>query len=260
MKSRNPIIEFDKLKMFFGLPYVIDLADCEGSISITQPSILDMVKMGEKKFYSTISIFTTNTTSYRLMLWESGIDWNEISDFDLFLLLYKGIDPEVSKMIFGDLDWEKFQLYEKDKEDVKTRVLYDSENHIEINEEVYWHFSQYIRKTFNMEPEEKLTNDPILKRQYITKDQHQQDINKQKEEKGLDSSSSILSLISSCLNHPGFKYDLEGLGKMNVCQFYDSVKRLQVYENSTACLKGLYSGFVSSKDIPADNYNFMKDI
>ena len=47
---------------------------------------------------------------------------------------------------------------------------------------------------------------------------------------------------------------------MNIFEFYDSVKRLQVYENATACLKGLFSGFVDGSKISADQYNFMKEI
>ena len=72
--------------------------------------------------------------------------------------------------------------------------------------------------------------------------------------------ASILALISSCVNHPGFKYNLQQLKEVGVAQFYDSVKRLQVYENATACLKGMYSGFVDGKKIHAEDYNFMKEI
>jgi len=39
------------------------------------------------------------------MLWDNGIDWNKISNYELFLMIYKSENPIVSKMIFGDVDF-----------------------------------------------------------------------------------------------------------------------------------------------------------
>ena len=76
----------------------------------------------------------------------------------------------------------------------------------------------------------------------------------------IESSSSIQALISSCINHPGFKYSLKDLKHVGVAEFYDSVKRLQVYEQSTALMKGMYSGFVDGSKLKATDYNFMREI
>jgi len=40
----------------------------------------------------------------------------------------------------------------------------------------------------------------------------------------------------------------------------DSVQRLQVYEASTALLKGMYSGMVDSSKVKAEDYNWMKSL
>ena len=246
--------------MFFGDPYVIDVESATGTVTLYQPCIGDLIKIGQEKFFSSLSILITNTTSYRLPLWEMGIDWNEFSDFSLFLLLYKRLDPDVVKMLFGDLDVLTFEVFSKQIEDKEILVLYNEELEIEINEEVYFHISQYFRKAFNMNPEEKITKDPIMKQWFINKDKRQLEIDKKKEEKGQLKSSTLLPLISACLNHPGFKYDLDGIRKLTVGQFYDSVHRLQIYENSTAIMKGMYSGFVDGKKIKPEDYNFMKEI
>jgi hypothetical protein len=74
------------------------------------------------------------------------------------------------------------------------------------------------------------------------------------------SDTSIQSIISSLVNHPGFKYKLKELKEVGVAEFYDSVKRLQVYEQTTSLLKGMYSGFIDSKNIKPQDYNFMRDI
>ena len=122
-KPRNPKVKFDELQMYFGEPYKIDLEDTEGSITIYQPTIGNIVKMGEEKFYSSLSVFTTNTTQHRLMLWDMGVDWNTTSDFELFIMLYQSIDDDVSQLLFK-LDFSKFEPYTRELNGEKEIVLY----------------------------------------------------------------------------------------------------------------------------------------
>lgn len=259
---RNPQIEFDKLKMYLGEPYTIHVNDVCNDIVISQPTIGDIIRFGEKEFYETLNKFVCNTTSYRLMLWKHKIDWNELSDFELFCILYQSIDNEASKLIFKDIDFSKFKISsETDAEGNENMVLVDYENHYEINQDAYNHFSQYLRNVFNMFPEEKITSDPIMKKWFIRKDERQLQINEEKKKNGKPPEEfSIQPIISACINHPGFKYKLQDLKEIGVCEFYDSVKRLQIYESSTALMKGIYSGFVNGKDINPENYNFMRSV
>lgn len=258
LKSRNPVIEFDSLKMYFREPYVIDCESAIGTITVIQPAIGKIVECGDKRFYSTLNIFVTNTTSHRLLLWDNGIDWNEISDFDLFCMLYKQIDNECAKLIFDDIDFNDFQIVRKNDGSIS---LYNEKLNIEINDDVYQHIAQYLRNVFQIFPEEKLTQSSYLKNMFIEKDRREIHNAQLKAEQGKDvNQSSIQNLISACVNHPGFKYKLSELREMGVCEFYDSVKRLQIYESSTALMKGMYSGFVDAKGISPDSYNFMRDI
>ena len=43
-------------------------------------------------------------------------------------------------------------------------------------------------------------------------------------------------------------------------EFYDAIQRLQIYESSTALMKGMYSGMISAKNIDSESYNFMRNI
>lgn len=259
MKSRNPVIEFDDVQIYFADPYVIDIEGAQGTITVTQPKLGDMIKIGQARFFSSINTLITNTTSYRLPLWEIGLDWNNFSDFSLFAMLYRTVDKEVSELIFDGLDITQFELYEKDIEDKQEIILYNKEHDIEINEMVYFHISQYLRTAFNIQPEEKFTNDKTMKEWFITKDKRQLEIDRDKAKKDGEKKTSILPLISTCVNHAGFKYNIEEMRNLTVAQFYDSVKRLQIYENCTAVLKGMFSGFVDSSKIKAEAYNFMRE-
>jgi len=252
LKLRYPPIEFDRLQMYMGFPYVIDLPSAEGSITISVPTMRTFIELGEKRYLQTINVFTTNTTEYRVPLWDVGIDWNEISDFELFCMLYKQIDPEVSKSIFGDFNFNDLELYKKDE----IIVLYNEKLNVEINEEVYQHIAQYLRIIFNINPVEKITKDKFLKDMYIHKDRVEAE-NKKKKQK---ENTSIQPLISACVNHPGFKYRLKEVLDMGIYEFYDSVARLNIYESTTAVLKGMYSGFVDASKFKSDDFNFMREL
>lgn len=259
-KSRNPVIEFDRLQMYFGEPYTIDIESAEGVLTVYSPTIGKIIEVGEKRFYQTLNIFCTNTTANRLMLWEIGSDWNTVSDFELFSMLISGIDNEVCHIFFGDLDFSKFERRAKLVNDQPVLVLYDEEDNIEINEEVYFHLSQYLRAVFNYYPEEKITRDPVLKRWYIDKDKRERKRIEDDKKKGKEHSNSIQSQISSFINHPGTKYKLHELKEVGVCEFFDSLQRLQIYESSTALMKGMYSGFIDGSKIKPEEYNFMRVI
>lgn len=261
---RNPVIEFDQLRLYFGEPYVIDLEGIPGSVTVYSPTIGDIIQIGEKRFYQNLNIFITNTTQYRVFLWDFGVDWNDFSDFQLFTLLYNQIDPEVARLMFGDLNFANFQplVKHKDLDDEQGEViLWSEEDQIEINSDVHNHFSQYLRNVFGMFPEEKITHDDILKQWYITKDKRAIENAKKLAEAGKKKpEQSMKSIVSAMVNHPGFKYKLKELKEVGVAEFYDSVKRLQVYEQSTALLKGMFSGFVDGSKIKPEEYNFMRDI
>jgi len=257
IKTRYPQIEFDKLQIYCGVPHVVDVESANGSIEIILPTVGDIVRLGQKKFDETLSVFTTNTTSYRLLLWKQGIDWNELSDFELFCMLYKQIDDEVAKLLFKDVRFSDFNIYSKKLEDVETIILYNPETQVEINEEVYQNIAQYLRIAFNISPEEKITKDDALKRAYIRKDESALKVAEMDKEK---KDSSLQPLISACVNHPGFKYNLKEVMDISICEFYDSVKRLQLYENCTALMKGMYSGMIDGSKIDSNAYNFMKAI
>lgn len=260
-KARNPVIEFDRLKMYFGEPLVLDFEDLRGQLTIYSPTIGDVIEIGERRFYQTLNMLTTNTTANRLMLWENNIDWNEMSDFELFSMLVKTVDLEVAKLFFRDVDITKFERFVRQKEDNQEMILYNEESDIEINERAYFYISQYLRCMFNYYPDEKITLDPILKKWYIEKDKRQKAIDEEKALKDATSFKSALqSQISSFISHPGTKYKLHELKEVGVCEFFDTLQRLQIYESATACMKGLYSGFVDGKKIKSEDYNFMREI
>ena len=271
----KPKYEVDKLRLYFCEDYTI-----QDKIIIHQPRIQDFIDLGETNIYSVIAPFTCNTTSYRVQLWDMGIDWNKISDFQLFTILVKTIQPEYAKIMFQCkcpklnvngtpvlngkgtvvfeneyIDFQNFKLCTQTKEGKEEFFLYNSELNLKIDQQVYEEIFNYICNMFNTFPKRELCKNKTLKQDLINKDKLEL-ANKELNNSG----SHLLPMVSFALNHPGFKYKKNELRDVGIYEFMDSVQRLQIYESTKALIAGSYSGFADLSKVNKDEFNFMRDI
>lgn len=110
---------------------------------------------------------------------------------------------------------------------------------------------------FNIYPKVEKAKGKTTKELMIDEDRAKLSLESEKDKK---SKSTLLSLISSCLNHPGFKYKLEEINNMGIVQFMDSVQRLQIYESTVALNSGMYSGMCDMSKVDKKLFNFMREL
>ena len=243
----------DPLLLYIGDPYPVT-----EKIIIYQPTIDDIILFGEKRFYDMVNVFIANTTMYRLALWDMGMDWNKVSDFELFSYLIGTLNVEDTKILFGEIDFTLFKPVPVVHEDSDVPyILYNEEQGIVIDQEIYTIISNYIRTMLNIFPKAEKAKGKATKEAIIWEEREKLRLAKEKDE---GYSSILYPMISSCLNHPGFKYNKNELRHIGIVEFMDSVQRLQIYESTTALLKGVYSGMVDTKNIDSDEFNFMRDL
>ena len=245
------MFQYDTLQMYFRDDYHVN-----DKIVIHQPSIGDILETGEKEFFSSLYAFIGNPTTYRLQLWKLGYDWNKVSDFELFCALAPKTEKSFSDMVFNGLDFSLFEDCAREKDDETEVVLYNPEEDIMINEEIYLHIRDYLQALFKIYPKVEKAKGKTTKEWIIKEEEEKLEQNKDSQ----DSDSMLFPLISSCVNHPGFKYKLQELRDVGIFEFMDCVSRLQVYESSTALLKGMYSGFIDTSKIDDSKFNFMREI
>lgn len=246
--------KYDILKMYFGEDYYVT-----DKIRIIQPTIGDILEFGESKFWGVVSKLCANPTSLRLMLWDNGIDWNKIEDFELFIMLVQDLEKKDTEILFGDIDFTKFKLIKNSNE--KLVLVYMPDPTIQIDEEVYTRMVGYLRVMFNIHPrvekaKGKTTKEAIIDEERINLRNELNKIDKETWER-----STLFPLISAALNHPGFKYKKSELKEIGIVEFMDSVKRLQVYESVTSFMTGIYMGMVDTKKINLqEELNWMRDL
>ena len=245
---------FDKLKIYFGEDYEVK------GIKISMPTIGDILRIGENVFYQALAPFLYNSTSIRAALWDLNIDWNDVRDIEVFGFLIKNVkNTEPLSLIFKDVDFTDFIVTSAKRqiEDENYELaLYSESQGILLYEGEYMEIAEYIREILNVHPKVEKAKGKTTKKWMIQEDK----MNIAQLENKNENNSTLLPLVSACINHPGFKYKLEELREMGLYQFMDSVKRIQIYESSIALTHGSYSGFCDLSKIDKKQFDFMRQI
>ena len=242
------LIDIDELKMYFNEPFYIN-----DKIAIYIPTIGDIVEFGEKQYYGMIHTLTCIPSDMKSQLFDMKIDYETISDFELFIMLTRGLTKDVTRLVLGDLDLSKFNVFTNQENG--EFVLYDTENDITIDKLIYMKMVEYIRKVHNIKPKIEKAANKTTKKILIQLDRDR--IKKAQKE---PYKSQLKELISAMMRYPGFKYKKNELKECGLYEFMDTVQGSQIYVSTTALLSGMYSGMVDTSKINKKEFNWMRGV
>ena len=231
----------DELKIYRGEDFVVSK-----HIILHQPTLNEICDYGERDYYSMIYNFTATPQSLKVQLWDMEIDYTEITPYQLFYqLLYRMYPQEKTSIIFGDLDFSRFQVMQrKDDESILLYQEIDGEPVI-IDEYTYNIIIDYLCKSHFIERDLKIPMTKSAKMILIEDAREEMEANKNKEYH-----STLKNLISAMTNSDGFKYNHSQVWDMKINAFMDSVKRIGKIKNAQLLLQSGYSGFgVNLKEI-----------
>ena len=131
----------DELKIYRGEDFVVSK-----HIVLHQATLNEICEYGERDYYSMIYNFTATPQSLKVQLWDMGIDYTEITPYQLFYqLLYKMYSQEKTSIIFGDLDFTKFQVMQrKDDESIFLYQEVPVGDIYNLEYEFVYHFSNLL--------------------------------------------------------------------------------------------------------------------
>lgn len=248
MDGNCNLLNIDELQMYFGEPFYIN-----DKITILQPKIRDIVKFGERQYYSSVHTLTCIPSDMKSQLEDMGVNYMDIEDFELFTMLSRGLTPETTNLILGDLDLSSFILCKNQEND--ELVLYDKENDILIDKFIYMKIVEYIRKVHGIKPKiERAANETTRK---ILIQLERDKIKKAQKE---PYKSQLKMLISAMMRYPGCCMTLEQILDLPLCAFMDLVQGAQIYVSSTSLLQGSYSGMIDTSKINKKEFNWMRGL
>ncbi len=241
------LINVDPLKLYFGEDFAIN-----DKIIIHQPTIGQVVSYGEQSYFGMASTMCSTPSEMKSQLWDMKIDWMEISDFQLFILLCKTLPVDRTRILFGDLDFTELKLYPH-PEIEDTVILANKEAGVIIDEYIYMKMIEYIRKMHGFTKKVERAKNEITKQVLIQEDRDRIARNAKKSYE-----SYLLPLVSSVQARLGYTKDY--IRNMGLCEFTDQVSRLQIIVNSDALLHGMYGGMIDTKKINKSELNWMREI
>lgn len=240
----------DELQIYRG--YDIIVSD---KIIIHQPSLDEICRYGEKQYWSMVYTLTSVGADMKFQLHDMGIDYTTISDFELFYsLLCRSFTEEQTSILFGDLDFSKFELYQKNNS--KDVIMHDTENNISIDEYTYLVIADVLRKIHGLKRNDQLPANESTKQILIDDARNEYNLNKNKEYH-----SQLKNMVSAMINSEGFKYNHSEVWNMKINAFMDSVRRISKIKNADLLLQSGYSGFgVNLKEISNKQLDWLGEL
>jgi hypothetical protein len=238
--------EVDDLLLYFGDDYVIN-----DQIRIKQPTMGDLINYGEAAYFSMVHTITAIPSDSKAMLWDMGIDWCEIEDFELFMMLSQTLTPDKTGILFGDLDFSKLRPYRNPQND--EIVLADKESGVIIDKLIYKRITNYLCKLHNITPKVEKAANKITKKVLIDEDRQKRAAAQNKPFK-----SYLLPLISSIKVKQGYTRDY--VRNMGLFEFFDDVARVQVVDSANHLLNGAYCGMADLSKVDKKEFNWMREL
>lgn len=239
------LLEIDALSLYFGEPYPIT-----DRLTVTQPTIGQIIQYGEKEYFSMIHTITAIPSDMKSQLWDMGLDWNQVSDFELFMILCQTLPVERTEIVLGDIDLSRLRPYQH-PQNPDMVILADVDNGVVIDEFVYLRIVNYLRTLHNLKPKVEHSMNEFTKKFMIEEDRQKIAANAQKTYE-----SFLLPLISSVKVRQG--YSLDYIKNEFLYEFFDDINRLQIIHSADALLQGCYAGNIDMSKVNKKELDWMR--
>lgn len=239
----------DRLSLLRGLPLKIN-----DYITLRQPSLGEIESFGEEKYLITVQRFCATAFDFILPLTKIGLDFTEVSDFQLFLLLYPNMSMEETSILLGDLDLSKFSP-DVNKQNGET-ILVNSSSGAVIDAAIHRQLVMNIQEMNGLPHVHKRAGNEHTKEYLIDRERRRASRHKNHKPKF----ESVLSpLISGLCNSGMSQCDYKTVWDMPIYAFYDSIKRIQKMKMTDHLYSGIYAGSIDPKKISSKDLEFFGD-
>lgn len=219
------------------------------SIQIIIPTVGEIID-NEDDYYSLVSILTAMPIDLMVQLDDAGIDFTEINEYELFLLMFPGLKTQDTHLIFGDLDLKNFEFTVNPQN--KMIVLRDEKNDITIDRAIHGQIAGALRKIHHLEKSRRKPANQDAK-EYMLKRAR----DKMRRNKNRKQDSQLESLIIAMVNAEQYKYDFERTRELSIYQFNESVRQVIKKVDYDNRMYGIYTGTISSKNLSSDDLNWL---
>lgn len=227
-------------------PNLLRVRDYEinDKIAVHVPTVDEIFEFGDQKYYSIVQTLIATPFDLMVELDDIGIDYETITDYQLFLLMMESIaaNENDTSILFGNLNLKKFQ--EADNLQNGEKVLWDKDNDIIIDQMIALEICNAIRKIHfweapigragNAEGKMYLIERNRLKKRRLARKPYK---------------SFLEGIIISLVNTEEFKYDYESVMDLSVYKLNASWRQIQKKKHWEQTMNGAFFGTVDLNKI-----------
>ena len=196
---------------------------------------------------------TCNPSAYKVALFDMGIDFDNLGDFDFFTMMSQSLPKESTLPLLGDLDLSVLKPGRNNQTDeVVLCAEVDGQPEVIIDRALYTQLADYLRKIHGFEKKVDKPADHHTKMYLIERERKR--IARHKKDKP---KSMLKPLISSMVNQAGFKYDYQTVWDLPISVFNDSVTRIQKFLHYAQTMAGAYAGTIDLKQVNTEELNWL---
>ena len=227
MENRKSLLNLDKVNV-------------TETISLRIPTVGEILE-DEQTYYSIVSSLTASPYQYMVQLDDMGVDYTQVTDYELFMMLFPMFAKSVLSIVFGDLHTSDYNVYIDNSN--STNILYSPTNGLDykIDEFVYMQLSDMLRKINNIEKVKSKPGNEEAKRYLLEKERKRQKRNARKPYEPY-----LEKLVVALVNRPEFKYNYEETMNLSIYKFNQSFKQIQTSITFDNTMIGVYAGTVDT--------------
>ena len=225
----------------------------------------------ELLYYSMVNVFLTDPYDYMVFLDDNGVDYEQVSPFEVFCLLCNEYvnnimdseeltDLEKTNLFSNNLYFKAFKFFLgvesffiAQTEDGDNVILDNNKNFI-LNSEIYDYISEFIRKINGIPETDKINPEDDWAKQILIEDERER-LKKQAKKKQKDDDSNknrLGNLISSITWSCNGVITPFNRNQLHMYDLIDGINRTDKLLHYTNTMTGYYSGCIEKKNI---NFN-----
>ncbi len=219
-------------------------------LSVYIPTVGEILSSDDREYYQMVTTLTSTPYDLMVQLDDMGIDYEQITDFELFMLLFQSLQNKDLSLIFPGLNPTLLKPA-KNKENGQV-VLWDSVTGIVIDELIYNQICDALRKIHFTEKPKYRAGNKEAKKFLIERTRLKQKRQAQKPYR-----SFLEDLVVAMVNTEEFKYNYQETLDLTIYQFNASVRQIQRKINYNHVMSGCYFGTVDIKKIDQRELNWL---
>lgn len=219
------------------------------AIQIEIPTVGEILEQ-EQSYYGMISMLTATPYDMMVQLDDIGLDFTDLNDYELFLLVWGTLKAQDTSLIFGALDLSKFETAINSQNN--TVVLRDAESGTVIDRAIHGQICQAVRAIHHLERNNRKPGNDAAKEFLLQRARR-----KLQRDHKCTERSQLEELIVALVNTEQFHYGFEGVKDLSIYQFNESVQQVIKKIDFDNKMRGVYAGTISAKDLNPDDLNWI---